>query len=268
MNIETKRRVLNEGVSKQKKKGMLVMTSASEQNTSTDSAPAHVQVARESDEFGRDLALFHEVNVTGRKVGASRRFWAALAHDRATFQNVVHSVSPGTCGERVIEVGVNYHLDGMTAYRQARMNHLEFIEGLKFLTFGSGHHQVNIGFKTFYRWTIGEINHYLATRGLRHVNPIEFLALKGASSIGLPYEGAGMLCLGSIALHKNGKYFALRMTRENEPMFSGGKKDSLNLLPLLSPIESIVSGHVAVVSNIGAPQHPHQNRREIHFDGV
>lgn len=42
--------------------------------------------------FGRDLGLIHEVVVTGRKVGADRRFWVKLAHDKSLFGKVVNLV--------------------------------------------------------------------------------------------------------------------------------------------------------------------------------
>lgn len=48
------------------------------------------------DEFGKDLGLIHEVIVTGRKVGADRAFWAALAHDEDRFARVVALVKRGT----------------------------------------------------------------------------------------------------------------------------------------------------------------------------
>jgi len=40
-------------------------------------------------EFGTDHALIHEAVVTGRKVGAGKEFWAALAHNKELFDRVV-----------------------------------------------------------------------------------------------------------------------------------------------------------------------------------
>lgn len=40
-------------------------------------------------EFGKDHGLISEAIVTGRKVGAGRKFWAGLAHDKPFFQEVV-----------------------------------------------------------------------------------------------------------------------------------------------------------------------------------
>lgn len=39
--------------------------------------------------FGKDLGLMHEVVITGRKAGATERFWAALAHREDVFQKTV-----------------------------------------------------------------------------------------------------------------------------------------------------------------------------------
>ena len=47
-----------------------------------------------SEQFGKDLGLMHEVIVTGRKVGAGRDFWAALAHNEEMFKKVVDLVNP------------------------------------------------------------------------------------------------------------------------------------------------------------------------------
>src|SRR3989344_4004711 len=45
--------------------------------------------SREADEFGKEHGLVHEVIVTGRKVGARKEFWSALAHDESLFRAVV-----------------------------------------------------------------------------------------------------------------------------------------------------------------------------------
>ncbi|MFA5261879.1 MAG: hypothetical protein WC450_11690 [Candidatus Omnitrophota bacterium] len=42
-----------------------------------------------SDDFGKDHNLMTEVIVTGRKVGAGKRFYSALAEDVALFRKVV-----------------------------------------------------------------------------------------------------------------------------------------------------------------------------------
>lgn len=39
--------------------------------------------------FGKDLGLIHEAVITGRKVGATERFWAALAHRKDVFKKTV-----------------------------------------------------------------------------------------------------------------------------------------------------------------------------------
>lgn len=43
--------------------------------------------------FGKDLGLMSEVMVTGRKVGADRNFWTALAHNENLFTRVVSFVA-------------------------------------------------------------------------------------------------------------------------------------------------------------------------------
>jgi hypothetical protein len=49
-------------------------------------------VRQEKEEFGKDIGLIHEVVVTGRKVGATKEFWAKLAHDEDLFRSVVSQV--------------------------------------------------------------------------------------------------------------------------------------------------------------------------------
>lgn len=44
-------------------------------------------------QFGKDMGLLHEVVVTGKRVGADREFWKALAHDVELFKRVVELVS-------------------------------------------------------------------------------------------------------------------------------------------------------------------------------
>jgi hypothetical protein len=39
--------------------------------------------------FGKDFGLIHEAMVTGRKVGATERFWSALAHHQDVFERTV-----------------------------------------------------------------------------------------------------------------------------------------------------------------------------------
>lgn len=45
------------------------------------------------EEFGRDLGVVHEAVVTGRKVGAGKEFWSALAHGENLFREVVELVN-------------------------------------------------------------------------------------------------------------------------------------------------------------------------------
>lgn len=44
------------------------------------------------EDFGKDLGVVHEAVVTGRKVGAGRDFWSALAHQENLFTEVVNLV--------------------------------------------------------------------------------------------------------------------------------------------------------------------------------
>lgn len=53
------------------------------------------QEAAEIAEFGKDHSLIHEAVVTGRKVGAGRKFWSALAHDESLFAKAVAFVERG-----------------------------------------------------------------------------------------------------------------------------------------------------------------------------
>ena len=48
---------------------------------------------RQEETFGSDHGLIHEAVVTGRKVGAGKEFWSALAHDEAAFQRAITAVS-------------------------------------------------------------------------------------------------------------------------------------------------------------------------------
>ena len=51
-------------------------------------------IVRQEEEFGKDLGLIHEVIVTGQKAGATKEFWAKLAHDESIFRLVVSQVMP------------------------------------------------------------------------------------------------------------------------------------------------------------------------------
>lgn len=44
-------------------------------------------------EFGKDLGVVHEAVVTGREVGATKEFWATLAHSKELFAKVVAFVT-------------------------------------------------------------------------------------------------------------------------------------------------------------------------------
>jgi hypothetical protein len=50
-------------------------------------------VRQQDDDFGKDYGLIHEAIVTGRKVGAGRKFWTKLAHDESMFNKVVSFVA-------------------------------------------------------------------------------------------------------------------------------------------------------------------------------
>jgi hypothetical protein len=47
---------------------------------------------RQEEVFGTDHGVIHEAVVTGRKVGAGRDFWSALAHDEVLFRRAVKLV--------------------------------------------------------------------------------------------------------------------------------------------------------------------------------
>ena len=49
-------------------------------------------IVRQEEEFGKDFGLIHEVVVTGRKAGATKEFWAKLAHDENLFCLVIKQV--------------------------------------------------------------------------------------------------------------------------------------------------------------------------------
>lgn len=67
------------------------------------------QEAAETAEFGKDHALIHEAVVTGRKVGAGRKFWSALTHNEELFAKTVAFVERG--GEEFVrEVVVSISL--------------------------------------------------------------------------------------------------------------------------------------------------------------
>jgi len=51
-------------------------------------------IVRQEEEFGKDFGLIHEVVVTGRKVGATKEFWAKLAHNEDLFRSIVSRVIP------------------------------------------------------------------------------------------------------------------------------------------------------------------------------
>lgn len=50
----------------------------------------------EGEEFGREIGLIKEVLITGRKVGAGKKFWSRLAHDEELFRRVVEVVTPSS----------------------------------------------------------------------------------------------------------------------------------------------------------------------------
>ncbi|MBI2278675.1 MAG: hypothetical protein HYU81_01265 [Candidatus Brennerbacteria bacterium] len=58
-------------------------------------------LSREDEEgiFGKDEGVIHEAIVTGRKVGAGKKFWAALAHNERLFRKTVEFVARGGNGE-------------------------------------------------------------------------------------------------------------------------------------------------------------------------
>ncbi len=60
-----------------------------------------VRPVAETAEFGKDHGLIHEMIVTGRKVGAGREFYSALAHDEALFKKAVAFVARG--GEDIVQ---------------------------------------------------------------------------------------------------------------------------------------------------------------------
>jgi len=55
-------------------------------------------------EFGKDLGIVHEAVVTGRKVGADRKFWSILAHDEEKFKQVVKLIN----NMSIFEIMVDY----------------------------------------------------------------------------------------------------------------------------------------------------------------
>lgn len=54
-------------------------------------------VPKPDDGFGKDEGLIHEAVITGRKVGAGKEFWSALAHNDRLFEKTVRFVA---CGGR------------------------------------------------------------------------------------------------------------------------------------------------------------------------
>jgi hypothetical protein len=69
-----------------------------------------------SEEFGKELGLVHEVVITGRKVGADKEFWKALAHDQKLFQSIVENVKAyqlAIIRKMVIEWEELYREDGI-----------------------------------------------------------------------------------------------------------------------------------------------------------
>ncbi len=52
-------------------------------------------LTREVVEFGKDIGVIHEMIITGRKVGASRNFYSALAHNEELFAKTVAFVERG-----------------------------------------------------------------------------------------------------------------------------------------------------------------------------
>ena len=56
-------------------------------------------VGMANSDFGRDIGLVHKAIVTGRKVGADRKFWTALADDEDLFRKVVAFIQSGFVAE-------------------------------------------------------------------------------------------------------------------------------------------------------------------------
>lgn len=57
-----------------------------------------------SSEFGKDFGVIHEAVITGRKVGADRKFWSILAHNEEKFRRVVELIN----ARSTFEITVDY----------------------------------------------------------------------------------------------------------------------------------------------------------------
>ncbi|MFA5188626.1 MAG: hypothetical protein WC460_04665 [Patescibacteria group bacterium] len=72
--------------------------------------------ASEGEVFGKEVGLMSEVIVTGRKVGAGRDFWKAIAHNQKLFQSVVETVKSyqlAMIRKMIIEWEILYREDGI-----------------------------------------------------------------------------------------------------------------------------------------------------------
>lgn len=95
------------------------------------------QTAEETSEFGRDHGLIHEAVVMGRKVGAGREFWKALAHSEELFAKTVAFVGRG--GEEVVrEVVVSIPLT------EAEKTAIAILGAAKVLTRGQAKGEVEL----------------------------------------------------------------------------------------------------------------------------
>lgn len=63
-------------------------------------------------EFGTDHGLIHEAVVTGRKVGADKEFWSALAHSEELFAKVISFVVKALKVVFTISLDIDRNMDG------------------------------------------------------------------------------------------------------------------------------------------------------------
>lgn len=173
------------------------------------------------EDFGKDLGLIHEVVVAGRKVGATREFWSALAHNQWLIKDVVGYVF-GKVPRTQYPVVVNYDLSldeviGRGGYRWVEPN----IKSENFPAQGEG--QVELMVELFHQGRTtpyGELMAEVECQGYRHLD------LRGLVALGTLYRNIqyqfDVVALGEIWTTPTGAKFA--------PVLYGSGRPCLDLI--------------------------------------
>lgn len=93
-----------------------------------------------ANDFGKDLGLVHEAVVMGRKVGAGKEFWAALAGDEELFRYLTVHVRDYVEAKALYEKFVRLGIDPKTPFSEDLSDLREVLDGIS--RFIPGRHAV------------------------------------------------------------------------------------------------------------------------------